>query len=111
MVKSSSAHFRLNEHFKEKTIDDRIVESVFSIVEVDEESISSTGDENDSSNNKKKKKVKLVQKQIDKVNLLNRIYIWILKFSSIYLSYIICLFHLSVKSEKKWMNSYKIHLK
>ena len=68
MVKSSSAHFRLNEHFKEKTIDDRILESVFAIVEADEESISSNGDENDENNkSKKKKKVKLVQKQLDKV--------------------------------------------
>ncbi len=59
LVKSSTIKFRLNERFEEKTIDDRIVESIFSTVE---------NDVDDNQNDEKStKSVELVQKQVDKV--------------------------------------------
>lgn len=67
MVKTCSSKFRLNERFKEKTMDDRNVESIVSLVDasddddVDEENVA---EEKVGSGNKK---MKLVHKQTDKV--------------------------------------------
>ena len=66
LVKSSTIKFHLDERFEEKTIDDRIVESLFSTVEENEEDVDTN--QND---DKTTKTVKLVQKQVDKVSLIS----------------------------------------
>ena len=70
MVKSCSIRFRLGEKFKEKTMDDRNVDTIFSIDGdiIDDDDEDHDGDaKSDVDGKRDKKKRKLIQKQVDKV--------------------------------------------
>ena len=74
MVKSCSIRFRLGEKFKEKTMDDRNVDTIFSIdgdvIDDDDEDHDGDGDAKndvDAAGKRNQKKRKLIQKQVDKV--------------------------------------------